>query len=286
MSLKRAFFVLYAVVHVAAAQGLAQAAQPVLPDIQGRLVGIRFFTSHGNVPSRATRIYSNRFEASAIQYLNIELEFEFPSPGKVVTFPVACQYLKPDGSVVGTVELNFQAQADWGGVINAAGWGNVDGGVYAPGIYRARCTRGTTWIGEASFEVFQPEPEIAAANAKFTGIRFFETPRQMLLLKDRKYDHSFTVAQTRSIGVELSFDGPAPGKEVSFTVNCRMWDPTGADFGKFDIGYTWQPDWKGVINANVWGYEDAGRWPKGVFTTSCSSGGRWIADGRFEITGQ
>jgi len=265
------------------ADGLAQTAQPGIPEIHARLVAMRFFSSLDTVPPRAVRLYSTRFEISATKYLNVELELAFPRPGRVVELPIACQFVKPDGSVLGTLDLNSTIQADWPDMIRSAGWGSLNGGSYGPGVYRARCSSGSTLLGEASFEMVQPPPEIATANAQFTALQFFETPRQMLALDQRRYRQSFTTAETRSIGVELRFDSPPPGREVSFVVQCRIWSPDGSVFGTFDINFTMQPDWKGIINAAQWGYEEAGKWTKGVYLTSCKTGDRWIADGMFEV---
>jgi hypothetical protein len=266
-----------------AANAIAQTAQPVIPDLQGRLVAIRFFSSGNSIPSRATRLYSSRFDATASRYINIELEFAFPRPGRVIEFPVTCQFLKADGSVAGTVNLRFAVQPDWDNINNATGWGSENAGFWAPGIYRTRCNSASSFVGEASFEVVQASVEIAAANAKFSSLRFFESPRPMLALKDRKYSQTFSGAEARSIGVELSFDAPAPGRVIDFGVVCRILSSDGSEVGTFDISFQIQPDWKGIINANTWGWEAAGKWAKGVYRASCSSGGKWIADGLFEI---
>jgi hypothetical protein len=261
----------------------AQTALPVIPELNGRLMQMRFFSSTSVTPGRNTRIYSTRFDAAATQYINVELEFVFPAPGRIVEFPVSCQYVKPDGGVLGPFELKFVVQPTWSNINNASGWGSTAGGVYTPGVYQAKCSTGTTTIAQSTFEVAAPAAEIANASAKFTTLRFFESPRPMLAIQDRKYAHSFEVATTRSIGVELTFKAPAPGRVVEFTVQCQMFKPDGAEFGKFDIAYAIQPDWTSIAHASTWGWETAGRWEKGVYRTSCSSGGNWIADGSFEI---
>jgi hypothetical protein len=261
----------------------AQTALPGIADVSGRLVAVRFFTSDQSVPARAARVYSTRFDAAATKYVNVELEAEFEPPRRQVEFAVTCQYTKPDGGTMGPFDVKFTIQPDWIRSYPSNGWGNSAGGAFVPGVYRVRCTSAGSVVGEGMFEMVNAPAEIAAANAKFTGMRFFESPRPMLAVDDRKYSHAFEAATTRSVGVELSFSHPAPGRVVDFTVQCQYFKPDGSDFGKFDIQYSIQPDWRSIRHANIWGYENAGNYTKGVYRVACSSDGKWIAESRFEI---
>ena len=264
--------------------GTAQ-AQASISDLRARFVAIRFFPSPAQYPNRAVRQYTTRFDSAAVRYVGLELEFQFDPPGRVVEFPVSCQYFLPDGTVMTTLDMTSQAQPSWSDLIRTSAWGNATRSIYRPGRYRVRCTSGAMYLGEAGFEVVRAAPEIAAANAKFASLRFFETPLRPMVERDaRKYHQSFEAAGTRSIGIEIMFDAPPPGRVVEFPVECRILGPDGSELAKVDLRSVIQPEWTGVINAAAWGWEEAGKWARGVYRTSCWSEERWIADGRFEIT--
>lgn len=261
----------------------AQTALPAIPQLSGRLVQMRFYTSGDAIPGRRARYYSTRFDPAATKYVNVELEFDFEAPRRTVDFVVSCQYTKPDGGAMGPFEVKFTVQPAWANIFSSNGWGNAEGGSFVPGVYRARCTSSGVLVGESTFEMVAAQPEVTAANAKFTGMKFFESPRPMLAAENRKYGHDFGVATTRSVGVELAFRHPAPGRVVEFTVQCQLFKADGTDFGRFDIKYSIQPDWTTVRHAGIWGWEEAGKYTKGVYRVACSSDGKWIAESLFEV---
>jgi hypothetical protein len=261
----------------------AQTAVPVLPQVNGRVVAMRFFASYVDVPVRAARIYGTRFDSAATRYLNTEIELDFPAPGREVDFALLCTYTAPDGKELGPISLRYQVKASWAGAYGHAGWGSRSPGGFLKGSYRVRCSNEGTPVAEGRFEIVSVPPEFPAMQAKFTGIQFFESPQDMLASADRKYDYSFKASDTRYVGVELSFARPKSVPPGAMAVECAISDPDGATLAKLTIPFDPDTDWETFQNARHWGYDRPGQWAKGVYRVACTASGRWIADTAFEI---
>jgi hypothetical protein len=262
---------------------VAQTALASIPEVNGRVVGLRFFATYGPAPKRTVRVYGNRFDAAATRYVNTELEIDFPAPGRVVEFSVVCQYTKPDGGTMGPLDMKFTVQPNWVGSVHQNGWGAQNPGTFAPGAYKVRCTSGNNVVAEGAFEVLAPAAEVPAAQAKFTGIRFFETPKEIVAAEQRQYSQVFEAAQSRYVAIELSFTRPANAPVAEFTTNCNIFKPDGTSFGQVTLRFAPRAEWTAFINAGQWGYETPGHWAKGVYRVACTTDGRWIADSAFEV---
>jgi hypothetical protein len=260
----------------------AQMALPAVPSVNGRVVGLKFFESGNDWVPRERRVYSSRFEKVSSRFINVELELAYPKPGKVVSFPVACEYLKAD-SALGKIEFTFEVQADWTGSFNSRGWGWARSGQWTPGTYRVRCASDGAFLSEAAFEIAEGPPVIAAINAKVSALRFFESPKDGVPAEQRKYANRFEAANTRYVGLELEFTHPAAATTYEFPVKCTFYKPDGSSFGTVDLRYVVQPTWKGIVNSTMWGWEAPGNWDKGVYTVSCVTESSWLATDTFEI---
>jgi hypothetical protein len=63
---------------------------------------------------------------------------------------------------------------------------------------------------------------IPSVQAKLLSLKFFETGPVMFAATLRTYAEKFETARTRYIGVELTFQHPAPGNPASFAVACAF----------------------------------------------------------------
>lgn len=265
-------------------QADGQAALPVgIPSINGRAIQIRFYESGGAAIALRQRLYATRFEASATRYVSVELELAFPALVQPVDFVVSCAYVKPDGSAFGSVDLRFNIPKDWTTASQFSAWGNAQGGAFAPGTYRVRCTSNSVTLAEGAFEVVTSPPAVEAAQARIASLKFFEAPtREGLTADKRKYADRFEAATSRMIFAELTFTGPKPGRVVEFLVDCVLVSPEGARTpAQYKLAI--QPDWTGIQGLQSFGWDEPGKWSKGFWRLTCTLGGKPLIEQILEI---
>jgi hypothetical protein len=124
---------------------------------------------------------------------------------------------------------------------------------------------------------------IPSVQAKLASLKFFETGPVILATNLRSFDAKFEAARARYIGIELTFQHPAPGRVASFTVACAYRTASDSLIGQIDIPFTIQADWQHTVSARNLGYADPGHWKPGTYRTTCTSEGQTVAQGTFEI---
>jgi hypothetical protein len=124
---------------------------------------------------------------------------------------------------------------------------------------------------------------IPSVQAKLSSLRFFETGPVIFAPALRSYDVKFEAARARFIGVELTFQHPAPGRVASFTVSCAYRTASDSLIGQIEVPFTIQADWQYTATARNLGYADPGHWKPGTYRTTCTAEGRTVAQGIFEI---
>ncbi len=131
-----------------------------------------------------------------------------------------------------------------------------------------------------------PAPEtdgLGALNATLRAIRFYPQDAVTPLGDERSYRTQFEVARLQYVGTELTFDLEAPTEAVAFTLVCTYAKPTGEEFGRFDLDFAVEAGWVAARHASALGYFEPGRWGVGPYAVSCTSGGRQVAQGQFEV---
>jgi hypothetical protein len=138
--------------------------------LQAKVTQIRFFESGEGIPPRNTRVYATRFDASTARYINIELDLEYPDPGRVVAVPVSCVYFNHDGTRQGDITWTIQVQPWTRSWSTENGWGWKNPGNWPSGTHRVECSAEGRVIAQGSFEINQ-QPQQLPGN--WNSNRFF-----------------------------------------------------------------------------------------------------------------
>jgi hypothetical protein len=245
---------------------------------------LRFFEEGpGTVTPQTRRMYATRFDASRSRFIGVEVSLTHPAPGVVVDYPVSCEYIKPDGSTTGPIEIEFQVQPDWTSSIHASSWGWAEPGDWAAGTYRAVCSGGGRTLGEATFELMSTPSDVAGVDARVAAIRFFPSGPKVTPIANRQYATTFPAAQAARVGIELNFAHAPFGRAIEIPWSCYYFMPDGRTMGPMANNYAPQPDWNGGYSADAWGWDQPGQWPRGHYTAVCMIYGRPVAVERFEV---
>jgi hypothetical protein len=113
-------------------------------------------------------------------------------------------------------------------------------------------------------------------------LRFYESkginPTDM-----RSYSTHFDSTTARRIMYEVRLNFAAPGSRVELPVSCTYFRPSGGVLTVVDYTFTIEPTWPGGWLTWGWGGDAPGTWPRGTYRVECTSAGRVIAQGTFEI---
>jgi len=137
-----------------------------------------------------------------------------------------------------------------------------------------------------------PEPKILhdnvelipSLNARVTKIRFFESGRSdMELRQKRTYQSRFAQATTRTVYTEIHLEYPQSRRRIYFAITLVCSRGNGATFrieeyeGRIEADWTSSDHWIGV------GYHSAGDWDAGAYKVDVHINGEKVATGSFEI---
>lgn len=124
-----------------------------IPSIDGKVANIRFYASNGAFVERDAREYAARFSAPATSYINLEVQLAHEPPGRMATVDIGCPVVREDGTLVTTLQLAYEIQADWRDTFSSTGWGTDSPGWWRPGTYRVYCVAEGGLVADAWFEV-------------------------------------------------------------------------------------------------------------------------------------
>lgn len=124
---------------------------------------------------------------------------------------------------------------------------------------------------------------IPELGARVTRVRFFEGPRTMPGVVDRKYAARFDSGSTRSIYVELGLSYPPAPRAISFGIECGFTAPGGASAGIARVEVQTDAGWELSVHAGGTGTDTPGGWLAGTYPVECRHAGKVIASGSFEI---
>ena len=246
-----------------------------------KAIGFRFFPSDEGFPVVAERFYRTTFDSATAKYINMELELEYPATPGTMEFGLTCRYEGP-GGYSATPSINGKVQQGWSGSYHAGGWGAKSRDTWAVGTYNVACREGTTVVASGSFEITRAKFDIPAVRATVTSLRMFEGPKDTPALNTRKYDNKFQNNVTRRIYIEVGMDYPKLTGPATVPIECRYEFPDGRSF-VVNVTASLQQGWTGSYHAASLGWDDAGNWVVGKYTTSCRFEGREIAKGGFKV---
>jgi len=130
-------------------------SEGIVPVIQGKVTSLKFFESPFNAPPVNERIFTNRFVRTNTRYINWNVFFEYPAPGRRVDFEIEAVWYRPDGTVLTRQRTPTYAEPNWTNSNCNNGWGSEIAGNYPAGIYRVELYVDGSQIAKGYFEIIQ-----------------------------------------------------------------------------------------------------------------------------------
>ena len=137
----------------------ASPAPPVVPDAPSvtplviREASLLFFESGNDIPAYGQRVFASSFDTRFTRFINWELTLRFDQVSEAMSVPVEVRYLRQDGSVLTTQNMQFQIGAGWGWGACWQGWGATTPNNWSPGTYTVEAYVSSRWVAAASFVV-------------------------------------------------------------------------------------------------------------------------------------
>ena len=128
-----------------------------------------------------------------------------------------------------------------------------------------------------------PSGQIAPIDGSVVGLKFFESPFDIVKYGSRVYSNYFSRSTARYILWELNGHYPAPGRRIDFVIDYVIYQSDGAVFGQTSLNTYVQPDWKGSFHTHGWGWSEAENWPIDTYRLELSVEGQLIARGFFTV---
>ncbi len=125
--------------------------------------------------------------------------------------------------------------------------------------------------------------EIPSLTARVTGLRFFESPFDVVPKGERVYSISFDGSKTQFINWELNLAHPAPGRGIDLVIGAvyRRGD-RGSIYAEQAFDGHLESHWTSSEHSWGWGSQDPD-WPVGSYRVEVSIDGLRVASGEFEV---
>lgn len=247
---------------------------------------IRLFEqADADVQPLARRAYATHFDATRMRWLGVEITGGYAAPDHDVLLPVECSMQRPDGTRVPTArDMSFQlfAHETQSGSANLL-WGVEDEDDWPAGHYEVECMFAGRKLGPVPFQVVQNPSDVAGAEVRVAGIRFFPVVGDLPARAERHYGTMLPAAEMRRIGVEVEFTHAPLGHAIKVPIACYFYWPDGQTSPPLNLSYEPEAHWPGGYAAGGMGWDEPGRWPPGVYTAVCMIHGRPVAVERIEI---
>jgi hypothetical protein len=127
------------------------------PSFQPRVRILRFYESGYDVVPHGQRVYAERFARETTRYVNWELNFEHPAPGRRVDFQLTAVYYRVTKAGVEEVNrhtVDTYVEGDWTWSSHSSGYGFNDPGKWALGEYRVKTIFEGQTIADYVFEIY------------------------------------------------------------------------------------------------------------------------------------
>lgn len=114
--------------------------EPRIAVLNGRVVALRFFASSGGrLTPKEQRRYTTTFTAQELEYLGVEVELQYPAPGRTISLEIRCEITTGEDRRFGEVTLPITPQPSWTGSFSAGSYGWPQPGRWTAGRYRVAC---------------------------------------------------------------------------------------------------------------------------------------------------
>ena len=151
---------------------LAQNPTNYIPSLNAQVTALRFFETPYNLLPLEQRGYTDRFAKSDTRFIGWELNLEFPSPGRRISFTVEQVWYHNFGRVLARQTLQTYLEPRWTSSYHNQSWGWQNPGNWGGGSHRLDLYVQGQKVASGWFKVYHPSRDAAAANNK--GIDFNE----------------------------------------------------------------------------------------------------------------
>ncbi len=123
--------------------------------INGKATTVQFFESGYNHPDKKDRVYRGSFSRTQTRYVNWEVAFEYPAPGRRIDFKIESIWYA-NGAEIWRGMCDAYVQADWTTSFSAQGygWANAGSNTWASGTYRVDLYVEGTKIASGNYTVY------------------------------------------------------------------------------------------------------------------------------------
>jgi TolB-like protein len=134
------------------------ASPPASPPAAGAPLAIReatllFFESGPDVPAYGERVFASAFDTRTTRFINWELTIWFEQVPAALTVPVEVRFLRYDGSVLTTQNMQFNIGAGWDWGACWQGWEAANPNNWPPGAYTVVAYVASRQVASAVFTV-------------------------------------------------------------------------------------------------------------------------------------
>lgn len=124
-----------------------------IPSLNATVVSLRFHHSDKNMLPFGKRTYHTQFSTPGIQYINWELEIEYPKPDKKIYFEINAVYYNQNDIAFGQHTLQAYIESTWTRSFHSSGWGSEDGNFWKTGNYKLELSIGSQKVATGYFLV-------------------------------------------------------------------------------------------------------------------------------------
>jgi uncharacterized caspase-like protein len=138
----------------------APAAEPAseggyVRTINGKVTGVRFFESGFNIPEQKDRTYRKNFSRTQTRFVNWEVFFEYPAPGRRIDFKIEAIWYN-NGAEIWRHDYDTYALPDWTSSWSSRGygWKEASASTWKAGSYRVDFFVEGEKIGNGTFTIY------------------------------------------------------------------------------------------------------------------------------------
>jgi hypothetical protein len=135
-------------------EGLTRQPAAGIPSLQATVTSVKFHESGIDAVPLEQRTHATRFPRSSARLVFWELNITYPDPGRRIDFSVESLLYRPDGALLNRQVQNYYIESPWTDSSHCAGFGGLEPGTWATGVYRVELFVAGQKVAEGSFEVF------------------------------------------------------------------------------------------------------------------------------------
>jgi len=124
-------------------------------NIQAWVTNLLFYEgSQGNLPTKNTRVYGDRFPISSTRTVYWELNLTHPTTDERINFSIRSVLIDSDGTVLDDVKIDTYRDTDWTYSWHTSGWGWDEPGLWQDGEYKVELYIDEQLVASGFFEIY------------------------------------------------------------------------------------------------------------------------------------